>query len=62
MKNKKTLNPFVALLAFILLFAFASTMEQNNIKEDQQAQIDVRTTDSLDIDSNTLGYLQTINK
>lgn len=62
MKNKKTINPFVALFAFILLFAFASSLEQKNIKEDQQAQIDIRTTDSLEIDNNIIGCLQTINK
>ena len=37
MKRKKHINPFVALLVAILLYLLASTLEPQNIKEDQQA-------------------------
>ncbi|WP_160111082.1 hypothetical protein [Dysgonomonas sp. Marseille-P4361] len=46
MKKEKHLNPFVALLIIILLYAFASTMENRNIAEDKQAQIDCRVQDT----------------
>lgn len=46
MKKEKHLNPFVGLLIIILLYLFASTMENRNIEEDRQAQIDCMTQDT----------------
>lgn len=46
MKKEKHLNPLLALLILILLYAFASTMEKRNIDEDKQAQIDCRLQDT----------------
>lgn len=46
MKREKHLNPFVGLLIIILLYLFASTMENRNIEEDRQAQIDCTTQDT----------------
>lgn len=51
MKKKKHLNPFVGLLIIILLYLFASTMENKNMKEDKQAQIDCIAQD-IDSDNN----------
>lgn len=45
MKKEKHLNPFIGLLIIILLYLFASTMENRNIEEDRQAQIDCRIQD-----------------
>jgi hypothetical protein len=51
MKKEKHLNPFVGLLIIILLYLFASTMENRNIEEDRQAQIDCMARD-IDNDNN----------
>lgn len=47
MKREKHLNPFVGLLIIILLYLFASTIEERNIEEDKQAQADCRTQDTI---------------
>lgn len=46
MKKGKHLNPLIALIIMILLYAFASTLERRNIAEDKQAQIDCRVQDT----------------
>ena len=46
MKREKYLNPFVGLLIIMALYLLASIWEQNNIQEDQQAQIDCMLKDT----------------
>jgi len=45
MKREKHIHPAAALIIIIIMYLLISTLEPNNIREDQQSQIDCMVKD-----------------